>query len=95
MNDPRLPIVWDPRFAEYDFGPGHPFSMAHRELAADLLAEAPGAEKHLWWIRAIEPAELPEGATSAATEAARLVVAWSVVVVALLGAAMVVMVVKP
>ncbi len=44
---------------------------------------------------ATEPAELPEGATSAATEAARLVVAWSVVVVALLGAAMVVMVVKP
>ena len=60
MTDPRLPVVWDPRYAEYNFGPGHPFSMAHRELGADLLAEAEGAERRLRWIRTIEPAELSE-----------------------------------
>ncbi len=60
MSDPHLPVVWDPRYGEYNFGPGHPFSMAHRELGADLLAEAEGAERHFRWIRTIEPAQLSE-----------------------------------
>jgi acetoin utilization protein AcuC len=30
-------VVWDPAFAEYDFGPGHPFTEASRAAAVGLL----------------------------------------------------------
>ncbi len=30
-------LVWDPRFLDYDLGPGHPFSERSRGLAASLL----------------------------------------------------------
>ncbi len=34
---PPLQVVWDRRFAAYDFGPGHPFQMASRGAAVELL----------------------------------------------------------
>ena len=35
----RATVVWDPRFLDYNFGPGHPFVMEYRGLAAHLLRE--------------------------------------------------------
>lgn len=45
-------VVWDDRFREYDFGPGHPFTEASRALAVRLLetlepASASGSPRYL------------------------------------------------
>ena len=37
MSQARASIVWDPRFREYDFGAGHPFTERSRALAVRLL----------------------------------------------------------
>ncbi|MEM0128622.1 MAG: acetoin utilization protein AcuC [Thermoplasmata archaeon] len=52
MSAPAMGLAWDPLHLEYDFGPGHPFAMAHRALAVDLLRAVPGASE---WIREIGP----------------------------------------
>ncbi|MHB1066916.1 MAG: acetoin utilization protein AcuC [Candidatus Nanopelagicales bacterium] len=38
MGD-RLGVVWDDRLAEYDFGPGHPFSPLRTQLAMRLAGD--------------------------------------------------------
>ncbi len=51
MSPPRPAVVWDPRFREYDFGPGHPFTEASRDLAVRLLRASlgpPGIGRFLW-----------------------------------------------
>jgi acetoin utilization protein AcuC len=55
---PRLAVVWDDRFLDYDFGPGHPFTEASRKLGVDLLAslvrrDRPGP---IVWVDRIDPA---------------------------------------
>ncbi|MCI4361307.1 MAG: acetoin utilization protein AcuC [Thermoplasmata archaeon] len=60
MPDPRVTIVADPRFRDYDFGPGHPWDAQSRWLAVRLLeawehdGRLPGP---LRWIRNVPPAE--------------------------------------
>ena len=57
MTDtPRLFAVWDPREREYDFGPGHPFAMAFRELGARLLDASLPAPASIDWQRSLVPA---------------------------------------
>jgi acetoin utilization protein AcuC len=34
---PVLPVLWDPAFRSYDFGPNHPFQEGTRELAVHLM----------------------------------------------------------
>lgn len=52
----RLLTVWDRRFREYDFGPGHPFAMAFRELATRLFEATLPREAKVDWIRSVSPA---------------------------------------
>ncbi len=58
-SSPRLTVVWDERFCEYDFGPGHPFSERSRELAVGLLETVfpPGEGGPVEWLRSVPPAE--------------------------------------
>ncbi len=59
MAPASLTVVADPRFREYDFGPGHPWNPNSRWLAIRLLecweAEHEGASP-IQWIRAVPPA---------------------------------------
>ncbi|MCI4369067.1 MAG: acetoin utilization protein AcuC [Thermoplasmata archaeon] len=52
--------VWDDRFREYDFGPGHPFTQTSRWLAHRLLEEsgslAGGAGSAVVRVRKVDPA---------------------------------------
>lgn len=52
-------VVWDDRFREYDFGPGHPFSETSRWLACRLLEEweRESGSPHLEWIREVPEAD--------------------------------------
>ncbi len=50
-------IVWDPRFLDYDFGPGHPFVMEYRGLAAGLLREIDLGPRGLLWKTDVPPAD--------------------------------------
>ncbi len=45
----RPTVIWDPRFLDYDFGPGHPFVMEYRGLAAHLLREISPASGGARW----------------------------------------------
>lgn len=56
VTDPKLLTVWDPRLREYDFGPGHPFAMAFRELGARLLDASLPSEGTVQWERSLAPA---------------------------------------
>ncbi len=53
-----LVLVWDPRFEQYDLGPGHPFSEAYRGLAVDLFERSLDASERerVEWVRSVEPA---------------------------------------
>jgi acetoin utilization protein AcuC len=58
---PPTTVVWDDRFLDYDFGPGHPFQMAYRKLAVERLERSlsrgggdPGSTR---WLRTVAPAE--------------------------------------
>ena len=55
---PRATVVWDPRFREYDLGPGHPFTERYRELSVRLLERSlePGERAALAWVRSVDPA---------------------------------------
>jgi acetoin utilization protein AcuC len=59
MTAPRLSVVWDPRFREYDFGPGHPFDEASRDLAVRLFESAltPEQRAAIDWHREVDPAD--------------------------------------
>jgi len=51
MPAPVASVVWDERFCDYDFGPGHPFSERSRALAAHLLARlAPPNGGPIRWV---------------------------------------------
>ncbi len=54
-------VVWDPRFRDYDFGPGHPFDEASRESAVRLFESSltPEEQATVGWQRSIEPAPAP------------------------------------
>jgi acetoin utilization protein AcuC len=60
MSEPRLAVVWDPRFRTYDFGPGHPFDETSRDFAVRLLETAltPDQRAAIDWHRDIGPAPL-------------------------------------
>ena len=61
MTAPGLSLVWDPEFRSYDFGPGHPFNEASRELAAHLFEESltETQKASIDWQRHVEPAATP------------------------------------
>lgn len=59
MPPPRVTVVADPKFRDYDFGPGHPWDPSSRWLAVRLLEswEADGRlPAPLRWIREVPPA---------------------------------------
>ncbi len=58
MTQPPAAVVWDERFLDYDFGPGHPFSERSRMLAVRLLGELSPRDRvgPVGWVDAIEPA---------------------------------------
>lgn len=54
----QLTVVWDPRFRAYDFGSGHPFTEASRELAVVLLDRSidESGETGVEWVRRVPAA---------------------------------------
>jgi acetoin utilization protein AcuC len=58
MTAPTLSLVWDERFREYDFGPGHPFTELSRALAVHLLGHLspPTGPGSVRWVSDIPPA---------------------------------------
>ena len=58
MAGPTASVVWDDRFRDYDFGPGHPFTERSRALAVRLLARLspPAPEAPVRWVSGIPPA---------------------------------------
>ena len=54
---PRLSLIWDERFREYDFGSDHPFSERSRALSVHLLRQLGEAERDgVEWVETVEPA---------------------------------------
>ena len=51
----RFRLFWDPRFTEYDFGPGHPFQERYRALAVPLLR----AWRPDWSAHVVDPGPVP------------------------------------
>jgi len=51
-----LLTIWDPRLREYDFGTGHPFAMAFRELGTRLFEASLTGEERVEWLRGLTPA---------------------------------------
>jgi len=58
VTRPALSLVWDERFRQYDFGPGHPFTEQSRGLAVRLLAQLapPDEAGPLRWVDDVPPA---------------------------------------
>lgn len=52
----KLFTVWDPRSREYDFGAGHPFAMAFRELGTRLFEASLEDPSAVDWQRSVQPA---------------------------------------
>ena len=60
MAAPRVDVVWDERFTDYDFGPGHPFTEQSRRLGVRLLelwADGARRESSVRWSRSVAPAD--------------------------------------
>ncbi|MDO8308503.1 MAG: acetoin utilization protein AcuC [Actinomycetota bacterium] len=57
MGD-RLGVVWDDRLAQYDFGPGHPFSPLRTQLAMRLAGDfGLLAHPHVTTLGPVEPVD--------------------------------------
>ncbi len=54
-RSPAVRVVWDPRFLEYDFGPGHPFTEKSRASAVGLFEQtlAPDEPDAVEWVREV------------------------------------------